>query len=238
MLGLHEREVHLWQIPLAVQQDELQWCRRLLSEDENQRADRFYFDQDRRRFVAARSAMRRILSEYLNTPPQKLAFSYAARGKPELAPGLQESGIKFNLSHSSELALLAVVRGLTVGVDIELVNPEFATEEVAQRFFSAGEVNTLRALPPSARAEAFFSCWTRKEAYIKALGEGLSVPLDSFAVAFGPGVPAALLDVAVDPAEVSRWSMYEIETAEGYKAALVVEGNGHQLRQLQWEPEC
>lgn len=230
--------VHLWQIPLVVQQDRLCWCRSFLSEDENQRADRFYFDRDRRRFIAARSAMRRILAEYLNIAPQELALSYAVKGKPELAPDLKETGIKFSLSHSCELALLAVVQGLAVGVDIELVDPKLRTAEIADRFFSTGEISTLQELPPSERVGAFFSCWTRKEAYIKALGEGLSVPLDSFAVAFGPGVPAALIHVAGDPAEVSRWSMYDIEAGERYKAALVVEGKGHRLCQLHWKPEC
>jgi 4'-phosphopantetheinyl transferase len=179
--------------------------------------------------------MRAILSDYLKIVPQEVAFSYAANGKPELSTALRESGIKFNLSHSSELALIAVAQGLCVGVDLEFINRELATDEIASRFFSRWETTTLRALPPDRRQEAFFRCWTRKEAYIKALGKGLSLPLDSFDVAFGPGVPAALLRAEVSAEELSRWSIYNITVSEGYAAALAVEGKKHRLQQRQWE---
>jgi 4'-phosphopantetheinyl transferase len=129
---------------------------------------------------------------------------------------------------------LALAKGLELGADVERINVEFATEDIARRFFSAMEVQTLCALPSGERGQAFFSCWTRKEAYIKALGGGLSVPLDSFAVAFAPGIPPALLQVQASPAEVERWSMYNIEPGEGYKAALVVEGQGHRLQHRRW----
>jgi 4'-phosphopantetheinyl transferase len=231
---LGENQVDIWLIDVAGQEDGVERDRQVLSPDEVRRADRFYFEKDRWRFTKARSAMRHILGRYAGRPPQELAFSYGPKGKPELSGELEKSGIKFNLSHSHELAFLAVTRRLTVGVDIERINPEFATEDVAERFFSANEVRCLQALPSLERADAFFSCWTRKEAYIKALGEGLSVPLDSFEVAFGPQIPAALLAVRFDPGEKTRWSMYDIEAGQGYKAALVVEGKEHRLRHLQW----
>jgi 4'-phosphopantetheinyl transferase len=227
-------EVHIWRIDLTKQDDEIQRYRRVLSADEIERADRFYFERDRRRFTVAREAMRDILSRYTALPAMDLCFSYGPKGKPELSGGLEQSGIKFNLSHSAEIALLAVTRGLTVGVDIEWIQADFATDDIAERFFSATEVQTLRSLPTDQRAEAFFSCWTRKESYIKAIGEGLSVSLDSFAVAFAPGFAAALLHVEVDPEEVARWSMYNIVVSEGYKAALVVEGKDHRLKQMEW----
>lgn len=232
---LRGSQVDIWRIDLAgLEKAQLLDCRRLLSHDEIQRADRFHFEKHRRRFTVARAAMRQILGSYTGVTPREVVFRYGANGKPELSAELEKSLVKFNLSHSDETALLAVARGLTLGIDIELVNPEFATEEIASRFFSAREVECLQALPADQRVEAFFFCWTRKEAYIKALGEGLSVPLDSFEVAFGPGVTAALLAVRVDPAEVTRWSMYDIKAPEPYKAALVAQGRGHKLRHLQW----
>ena len=164
-------QVDIWRIRLDVQ-GEGQDLRGLLSPEEIQRADQFHFENGRRRFIRARAAMRRILGGYIGIAPRKIAFSYGAVGKPELAAGLEKFGIRFNLSHSGELALLAVTRGLAVGVDVELVNPEFAGREIAERCFSANEARYLLALPVGDRADAFFSIWTRKEAYIKALGAG------------------------------------------------------------------
>lgn len=229
--------VDIWQIPLSIQATRIRDCRSILSQDENQRADRFYFDRDRNRFIAARSATRRILSMYVEMAPGDLVFCYGLKGKPELSAQQAGREIKFNLSHSRDVGLLTVARAQSVGVDIEFIDYDFASDEIATRFFSVKEVDTWRNLSSSQKAGAFFSCWTRKEAYIKALGEGLSVPLDSFDVAFGPGVEAALLRVASLPHEVARWSMYNVEAPAGYAAALVIEGQGHRLRRRPWEPE-
>ena len=232
---LNANEVHVWRIPLAVEDAVVQSCRELLSQDEIQRADRFYFKRDRDRFTAARAALRRILSEYEKVAPEDLVFSYAEKGKPELAPAFSASGTRFNLSHSKDFALLAVARGLTLGIDIEFINPEFAGDDIATRFFSQGEVRTLRAVPHKEQTEAFFQCWTRKEAYIKALGDGLSLPLDSFEVAFGPGIQAALLWTRNTSHEISAWSLYNIQAPQEYAAALVAQGKDHILRYAQWE---
>lgn len=232
---LNTNEVHVWRIPLAVEEDVVQSCRRLLSQDELQRADRFHFKRDRDRFTAARAALRKILGEYQKIAPEDLAFTYAEKGKPDLAPAFNPSGIRFNLSHSKDFALLALARGLTLGVDIEFINPEFAGDDIAMRFFCQGEVRALRALPPDNQTEAFFECWTRKEAYIKALGDGLSLPLDSFEVAFGPGIRAALLWTRNASHEISKWSVYNIAAPPEYAAALVAEGKDHVLRYAQWE---
>ncbi len=226
--------VHIWRVDLTLQEDQLQDYRKLLSADENERADRFYSDRDRRRFIAARRAMRAILSEYLSVLPQEVAYSYAANGKPELAPCLRESGIKFNLSHSNELALIAVAQGLCVGVDLEFIDPELAIDEMSSAFFSPREASMLRALPSERRREAFFKCWTRKEAYIKALGKGLSLSLDSFDVAFGTGASAVLLRAEVFTEELSRWSIYDISVSDRYPAALAVEGKKHRLQHREW----
>lgn len=237
VLTLAIEEVHIWRIDLAQEDAEIRQCRALLAADEIERADRFYFARDRKRFTVARGAMREILSRYTGAGAVDLRFSYGPKGKPELSVDMKQTGIKFNLSHSQEVALLAVTRGLNVGIDVEWIKADFATDDIAEQFFSAAEVQTLRSLPVSQRVEAFFSCWTRKEAYIKALGEGLSVPLDSFTVAFAPTVAAALLHVKVDPAEIKRWSMYNIVISDGYKAALVVQGKHHRLKQMEW-PAC
>lgn len=232
------KEVHIWRIALSGHELLLPALRKILSADEIERADRFYFERDRQSFTVARAAMRQILSRYVNVSADKLTFSYGAKGKPELAGAAEPASINFNLSHSGEFALLAVARGFCLGVDIERVKPEFGGDDIAERFFSSNEVAVLRAIAAEARVEGFFSCWTRKEAYIKALGEGLSVPLDSFDVAFGPGVPAALLRVRVSPDEVERWTLYDVVAPPGYKAALVAEGKRHQLHYLRWDPNA
>lgn len=234
-LRLTENQVDIWSIHLDGQERETQQCRRLLSPDEIQRADRFHFEKHRRRFTRARAAMRQILSGYTGLAAQELTFSYGPQGKPELAGTLENCGVKFNLSHSEEMALLAVTQNQIVGADIELVDSEFASEGIAERFFSAGEVRRLNALPASEKADAFFACWTRKEAYIKALGGGLSIPLDCFEVAFGPGIAPALLLVEDNPSETCRWSMYDVKVTQGYRAAVIAEGKEHGLRHLQWQ---
>jgi 4'-phosphopantetheinyl transferase len=205
-----------------------------LAADERARAERFYFQRDRERFVVARAALRAILGGYLNSTPESLSFCYGSRGKPALAADCSQDAIRFNVSHSGDVALYAVTRAREVGVDVELIRPELNAERLAERFFSPREIDTLRTLPADLRRHAFFLAWTRKEAYVKATGDGLSLPLNQFAVSLIPGEPAALLSAEGDPREALRWSLRELTPGPGYVAALAVEGHGWSLACWDW----
>ena len=234
-LSLSSGTVDIWHISIEPPLDKIAEARALLSPDELERAARFHFDIHRNRYIAGRAALRTILAQYLGLSAKALAFVYGEKGKPALASHVNTRRLQFNLSHSHDRALLGVTIGSTLGVDIERINLEFGTDEIATHFFSSFEVDTLLAVPKPERGATFFSCWTRKEAYIKAVGEGLSLPLDSFDVAFGPRVEAALLRVEAAPDAPSRWRMYNVPAPEGYAAAMAVEGAEHKLRQREWE---
>jgi 4'-phosphopantetheinyl transferase len=210
-------EVHVWKVDLSALADV-----RLLSRDEHERAARFHFERDRQHFKAARSALRIVLGRYLNLPPESLVFAQTDYGKPFLT-NPDAAGVLFNLSHSAEIALIAVAREREVGVDVEFMRADFATSEVAEHFFSVAEIYTLSGLEPHLRTQAFFNCWTRKEAYVKARGEGLSMPLDVFDVSLAPDVPAAMLSNRVDESQPAHWIFQDLQIASDYAGALVVE---------------
>ena len=205
-----------------------------LAEDERARANRFYFQIDRERFIIAHGVLREILGLYLNRAAQSVSFCYGPQAKPALAGETGVDTIHFNLSHSHGLALYGVTRGREIGIDLEFIREGLEVEEIAGRFFSQREIAALRALPAGLRKCAFFLCWTRKEAYIKARGEGLSLPLDQFDVSLIPGEPAMLLDTRPDSNEARRWSLQELSVAPGYASALAVEGHGWSLSCWQW----
>jgi 4'-phosphopantetheinyl transferase len=237
-LALSNDDIHVWRTSLDLSESCVQRLRRTLSEDELNRAARFYFERDRIHFIVARGVLRDILSRYLGLAPGHLRFSYTSYGKPALVASHGGDTLNFNLSHSHGYALYAVTRGREIGVDIEYIRPDFATEEIAERFFSARETAALRALPGEVRHEAFFLCWTRKEAYIKARGEGLSHPLDQFDVSLIPGESARLLGTRGDPQELFRWSLQELFPGPGYAAALAAEGRDWRLACWQWPEEA
>ena len=230
----HE-EVHVWRASCRLAADEVKALRGLLSEDETARADRFRFARDRDDFTVARGVLRVILGRYTGREPGGLRFIYSPFGKPSLDEGAGGGALRFNLSHSGGVALYAVTVGREVGVDVERVREEMDCVGMADRFFSADEVKVLNSLAPEAQTRAFFDCWARKEAYIKARGEGLSMPLDSFDVSLAPGEPAALLRTRGDAAEASRWTLRELSPGQGFAAAVAVEGGGWRLRCWQWE---
>ncbi|HJQ31620.1 MAG TPA: 4'-phosphopantetheinyl transferase superfamily protein [Pyrinomonadaceae bacterium] len=228
--ALPGEEVHVWRALLDAPEVRVRRLLELLAPDERERAARFHFERDRRRFTVARGLLRGILGGYLNSAPEALRFVYGAQGKPALVAEQNPGGLRFNVSHSEGVALFAFARGREVGVDVERVSSRVSCEEIAGRFFSPGEVARLRALPAELREAAFFDCWTRKEAYIKARGEGLSLPLDGFDVSLGPGEPTALLANRLDPAEVARWSLRALAPWPGVAAAVVAEGRGWRLK--------
>ena len=233
---LADGEVHLWRASLVQTPDALRELHSTLAPDESAKAARYHFRRDRDHYIAARGVLRRLLGLYLARSPQSLRFSYGAYGKPSLEGASGAEDLRFNLSHAHELALYAFTRGREIGVDIEHMRADLAGEDIAAHFFSTREVSMLRALPAEARTHAFFNCWTRKEAYIKARGEGLSHPLDQFDVSLIPGEPAALLGTRGDPQELSRWSMRALDVGEDYAAAVVVQGTDYAMSLRQWPP--
>jgi 4'-phosphopantetheinyl transferase len=180
--------------------------------------------------------LRKILSEYLKVEPRRLRFSYGEEGKPHLVGGFCESGLQFNLAHSHELALYACTLVRRIGVDLEYIRPLPDIDQISTRFFSAFESTTLGRLWQSKKLQAFYNCWTRKEAYLKATGEGLSRPLASFDVSLTPGEPAKLLFVQDDKRETMRWSFWSSTLDCRYVAAVCIEG--HDWRLKTWERLC
>jgi 4'-phosphopantetheinyl transferase len=215
--------IHVWSLRLDRARPRLTALERLLASEEREKAGRFRFAIDRERFIARRGLLRTILGDYLELMPESLVFGEAEHGKPYLMRAADERNLRFNVSHSSGLALLAVTEGREVGVDVERVRPDVLEDDIPERFFSPREVAALRSLAQPDQIPAFFRCWARKEAYIKALGTGLQLPLDSFDVSLGPGEPAALLGTRPDPTQASRWSMQTLCVDPAYAAALVVE---------------
>ncbi|MCH7970061.1 MAG: 4'-phosphopantetheinyl transferase superfamily protein [Chloroflexi bacterium] len=229
-ISLREKTVDIWLIPLLADPDLLPQCRSLLSADEKTRASRFLKEEHRQRFILGRGRLRQILSHYLGAQPAELRFQYSSHGKPSLA-GLGDSKrLRFNLSHSKHLAVAAVVRESRIGIDVEYMRSNVDFLKLASRFFAKNEAAALRRATADHKKEMFFRIWTRKEAYIKAHGMGLSLPLDQFEVSTGPEEPPELLQTHYEPGDRNRWSLTEIETWVGYKCALACEGPARPLR--------
>jgi len=225
MILLPAHEVHLYRAPLDKLATRLARFEAVLNADERARAARFYFDRDRQRFIVARGCLRMILSRYLVVAAGTLDFCYNGFGKPSLTQPYAESGLTFNLAHSGEFALYALAQRRQVGVDIEQVRPALEYEQLARHVFSRAEQESLQELPPAQRMDAFFNGWTRKEAYIKAQGMGLSLPLDQFTVTLAPDETPRLVSTEHAPAEAARWSLQSVTPAPSYMGAVVAEGH-------------
>ena len=229
---LEDTHVHVWRADLDCEKTALPRLESTLAPEEKGRADRLIFRSDRDTYVATRGILRQLLGGYLNRSPADVTFHYGPRGKPTLYGESLERSIQFSVSHSGRMALLAFAAGRHIGIDLEFIRPTIAALEIAERYFSPQEVIELRALPGSRLAEAFFLCWTRKEAYVKAKGEGLHIPLDSFTVSLTPEQAARL-----ECADSYRWSIRSLRPAPLYVGALVAEGQAWRLCQWTWNSE-
>ncbi len=195
----------------------------VLSSDELARASRFHFDKDRTRFIRCRSTLRSLLAGYLGVPSAEISFEYSTGGKPRLTARQNPRGLRFNLSHSANLALIAVGGDLQIGIDIEKIREEVDTAALAQRFFSPREGAGLQALPDHLRVPGFFACWTRKEAFLKATGTGLSFPLAEFSVTTHPDQPPQLEDLQGDTDAHKRWFFTDLSVGSAYRATLALD---------------
>jgi 4'-phosphopantetheinyl transferase len=214
-------EIHVWHNQLTGTRFNENAFAKLLSIDESTRMARLHRDNDRKNFLFCRSMLRILLASYLGNSPAELCFAYSAHGKPSLATS--SGSLEFNLSHSNGNFLVAITLGRKVGVDIEFRNRDLNVLEIAQRFFSPAERQAIETFPDILRRDAFFACWTRKEAFVKARGEGLSCPLDSFDVSVMPDEETVSLATRPDNSEADRWTLQSLNCFPGYKAAVAVE---------------
>lgn len=208
---------------LDVDDDELRALASILAPDERERASAFVFDRDRRRFVVARGRLRQFVAARIGACPESVQVGLGARGKPVLVCGAGTPDLRFNLSHCDDLAAYAFATGCEVGIDIERVRAIRDADAIAATFFSPRENEMYQALPLDERPLGFFNCWTRKEAFIKAIGDGLALPLDSFDVSLAPGEEARIIAVRGRPGSESGWRMRDVSPAADFVGAVVVE---------------
>lgn len=220
---ISDDELHIWEASLDPAAAVVSALARTLSDDERARADRFRFDRDRDRYVVGRGLLRRLLGEYLGIAPAAVRFVYGPNDKPRL----ETEVLRFNVSHSGPVALYAFTRREEVGIDVELDRGDYARERIAERFFSQAETAALRSLPARLQARAFLTCWTRKEAFVKARGDGLSLALDSFDVSLKPDTAAAVLRTEWCADEAGQWWLGDLsQPGKGYIAAVAVKRHG------------
>lgn len=229
---LRTKTVHVWTVSLDVSESCVLSMRQLLSADEVVKSDRFYFERDRTHYIVCRGVLRELLSHYLNIPACELVFRYGTHGKPVIQMG--QNQVHFNVSHSAGLAIIGVTKGQHIGVDVEHIRPGLDTMSIAQRFFSTSEFTQLKMLPEELQQEAFFACWTRKEAFIKARGDGLSLPLENFDVSVDPREQPQLLAVRSLAEEVSEWCMYQMQPQPNYVGAVAVKGLVSEVSVYSW----
>ena len=230
-------EIHVWAttlcVPLAMRDD----FATTLSSDETERARKFKFEKHRNRYIAGRGAVRKILGQYLHADAAALRFVHSANGKPALAADFAGAGVHFNLAHSEDLALIAVTRIGMVGVDVECIRPVKDMDELVARFFSPRENEAFQKIAEDKKPAAFFNLWTRKEALLKASGEGMTRSLSLVEVSFLPGEPAGLIAVSGDAARAAQWSLRELSPAAGFTGAVAIEARHMEVRCWKWISE-
>ncbi len=231
---LLEHEVHVWMASLETSNSVIQNLECVLSKDEVTQANRFHFEKDRRHWVVAHGILSILLSCYSHSDPSQLRFGSNAYGKPFLAFPSLTPLLHFNLSHSADLALYAFSYARQVGIDVEYKRADIDYNSLAKVSFSPNEQALLNSLTDNLKRDAFFNCWTRKEAYVKAKGKGFTIPTNQFDVNFLPGEPAALLQSREDPRDITRWSIQELTPGNDYAGALAVEGRGWSLSCWNW----
>lgn len=226
---LGDRDIHVWKARLDLSPGPRGHLERTLSPDERERFGRLRSDPDRLRATASRGLLRHILAGYAGRPAAELRFAYGPAGKPEFAEAASSETLRFNTAHSGDLLLVAVGRAPSLGVDVERIRPIVRRERVVRRAFSAEERRQIEALPHDLRDEAFITCWTRKEACVKATGEGVWSAFGRFEVSVEPGQPATVKSVAGEAATGAEWSLYHLEPAPGFVGAVAVQGTGWRL---------
>ena len=228
--------LHVWSIRLTQSDDVVRALEGHLSVDEARRADRYRRELDRTRYVVAHGALRELLADYTVQTPRNISFGHTATGKPFLIDDQGEQRLRFNLSHAGEWAIVALASSMEVGIDIEQIDSDVSVEAVAERFFSRSEFEALQEVPSEQRTLAFFTAWTRKEAYVKARGEGIVSRLQGFSVSIAPEQIPILLTDSIDAHATLHWRIYDLDIARGYAAALAAEGVTHRLRTMRWTP--
>jgi len=200
-----------------------------LSSDECDRAARFHFEKDKSHFILFRGTLRTIIGRYLNCDPRRLQFQYGDYGKPYLKVTYNEKPLFFNMAHSKHLCVIGFTRTHKLGIDIEFIRPIPDMDDIAKKIFSPYERKVFRSLPENQKRTAFFNCWTRKEAFIKAIGKGMSFPLDQFSVSFAPGQPCRIIGIDSGTEKTSRWSLINLRPAENYTAALALNDRAQKI---------
>jgi 4'-phosphopantetheinyl transferase len=224
-MNLAENDIHIWLVSEDNPPLPLKELGEILSNDEQERANRFHFERDKNRYIVGRGILRTLIGKYyLDIEPKRLEFCTASKGKPALKDTFGRRRLKFNQADSNGMALYAISQTHEIGIDIECIRDISSVQEIVEGSFSKYEIAAFKALPADEKQRAFFNCWTRKEAFIKAIGQGLYFSLDQFDVAFTPGETPKILSIRGDRAEAAKWSLFDLKPLHGYSAALAYKG--------------